>query len=128
MSSGAALGEVFMINFEESKSIYLYSEKIDMRYGLNKIRFLVSTNFSRTEISHSVFVFCARNNRTIKLYYEDDYGMWLLQNRLFEGTFKLPSEIVSGTKLDKAKLKMLCQGLSVIAEKRKFITKEEDYF
>lgn len=117
-----------MIKFEESKNIYLYSEKIDMRSGINKLQVLVASNFNRLEISHSIFVFCARNNRTIKIYYEDDYGVWILQNRLHEGTFKLPKEIESGTKLDKAKLKMLCQGLSVIATKRKNNTAEKDYF
>lgn len=106
----------------------MYSERIDMRYGINKLQVLVASNFSRLEISHSVFVFCARNNKTVKIYYEDDFGIWVLQNRLFNGSFKLPKEIESGIKLDKTRLKMLCQGLSVIATKPKKSNTKKDYF
>lgn len=37
---------------------------------------------------HSVFVFCSKDEKTIKIYYEDDYEAWLLQNRLHDDKFK----------------------------------------
>ena len=46
-----------MISFKESKNIYLYSENIDMRMGMNKIQIIVGSNFSKMEIRHSVFIF-----------------------------------------------------------------------
>ena len=52
-----------MIKFKESKNIYLYSENIDMRIGMNKIQILVASNFTKIEIRHSVFVFCGTNGR-----------------------------------------------------------------
>lgn len=68
------IGKNNMIKFSERRNIYLYSENIDMRMGMNKIQILVASNFTSIEIRHSVFVFCSNNGKTIKLYYEDDYG------------------------------------------------------
>ena len=107
-----------MIRFNGSKNIYLYSENIDMRMGLNKIQILVASNFDKKEIRHSVFVFCSNNGKTIKMYYEDDYGCWLLQNRIFEGKFKWPKGLDIGTKITNKELEGLCKGLEVIESKK----------
>lgn len=112
-----------MINFKESKTIYLYSENIDMRFGLKKAQIIVATSFSKIEIRHSVFVFCSKDEKTIKIYYEDDYGAWLLQNRLFEKRFKWPRGLEIGSKISKQQLEGLCKGLEVIESK---VKKEED--
>ena len=74
-----------MIKFNENKNIYLYSENVDMRMGMPKIQLMVAMNFSKMEIRHSVFIFCSKDKKQIRLYYEDDYGCWLLQNRLHDG-------------------------------------------
>ena len=117
-----------MITFKESKNIYLYSENVDMRMGINKIQILVASNFSKMMIRHSVFIFCASNAKTIKIYYEDDYGCWLLQNRLFEGKFKWPKGLEIGTKITKEQLNGLCKGLEVIESKKIKDNKEIDYY
>lgn len=117
-----------MITFKDSKNIYLYSENIDMRIGMNKIQILVAANFSKAEIRHSVFVFCSSNGKIIKMYYEDEYGSWLLQNRLFEGKFKWPKGLEIGTKIRKEQLNGLCKGLEVIESRNKKERREIDYF
>ena len=116
-----------MITFKENKKIYLYSENIDMRMGMKKIQILVASNFSKMEIRHSVFVFCSNNGKTIKMYYEDDYGSWLLQNKLFEGKFKWPKGLHIGTKISKEQLNGLCKGLEVIESRREKTSKGIDY-
>lgn len=116
-----------MITFKESKTIYLYSEEIDMRMGMKKIQILVGANFNKMEIRHSVFVFCSNNKEQIKIYYEDDYGSWLLQNKLFEKKFKWPKDLEIGTRITKEQLNGLCKGLEVIESKR-IERKEYDYF
>ncbi len=117
-----------MIKFSESKNIYLYSENVDMRMGMNKIQILVASNFSQIEIRHSVFVFCSNNGKTIKMYYEDDYGSWLLQNKIFEGRFKWPKGLEVGTKITRLQLEGLCKGLEVIESKKKKEEKEVEYY
>jgi len=102
-----------MIKFDEFKNIYIYSECVDMRMGLNKIQLTVALNFSKIEIRHSVFVFCSRDRKQIKIYYEDDYGSWLLQNKLHDKSFKWP-KLLDNTKITKNQLIGLCKGLEVI--------------
>ena len=116
-----------MIKFKESKNIYLYSENIDMRMGMNIIQILVAVNFTKIEIRHSVFIFCGANGKQIKMYYEDDYGSWLLQNKLFEGRFKWPKGLSIGTKISKEQLNGLCKGLEVIESRREETSKGIDY-
>ena len=99
-----------------------------MRMGINKIQIIVGSNFSKMTIRHSVFVFCSNNGKTIKMYYEDDYGSWLLQNRLFDGKFKWPKGLEIGTKISKEQLNGLCKGLEVIELKRNKENNEFDYY
>lgn len=112
-----------MIDFKESKNIYIYSKEVDMRMGLPKIQFVVSLNFSKIEIRHSIFIFCSKKRDQIKIYYEDDYGSWLLQNKIHEGKFKWP-KVLNNVKISKNQLIGLCKGLEVIesdrVEKKKY--------
>ena len=67
------------------------------------------------------------NGKTIKMYYEDDYGSWLLQNKLFEGKFKWPKGLCIGTKISKEQLNGLCKGLEVIESRREKTSKGIEY-
>lgn len=115
-----------MIHFDENKNIYIYSEKVDMRMGLPKIQLMVAMNFSKIEIRHSVFIFCSKDRKQIKLYYEDDYGAWLMQNRLHDGNFKWPS-VLDNVKITKTQLIGLCKGLEMIESDKERCHKYE-YF
>lgn len=117
-----------MIKFKESKNIYLYSENIDMRFGLKKAQIIVATSFDKIEIRHSVFVFCSKDGKAIKIYYEDDYGAWLLQNRMFEGKFKWPQGLEIGAKINVQQLEGLCKGLEVIESKKEKVNQELKYY
>ena len=116
-----------MINFKENKNIYIYSETVDMRMGLPKIQMMVALNFPKIEIRHSIFVFCSNNKKQIKIYYEDDYGSWLLQNKLHEGGFKWP-KLLENKVITKAELIGLCKGLEIIESDTKKDNKNYDYF
>ena len=107
-----------MIHFDENKNIYIYSENVDMRMGMPKIQMMVAMNFSKIEIRHSVFIFCSKDKKQIKIYYEDDYGVWLMQNKLHEGGFKRPS-VLNNLKITKSQLIGLCKGLEVIESDKK---------
>lgn len=115
-----------MIKFNESKNIYLYSENVDMRMGMPKIQLMVAMNFSKMEIRHSVFIFCSKDKKQIRLYYEDDYGCWFLQNRLHDGNFKWP-KVLNNIKITKNQLIGLRKGLEMI-ESKKNRCNEYEYF
>lgn len=89
-----------------------------MKMGIYKIQQIVAFNFSPAEIINSIFIFCSRNKKIIKIYYENEYGFWLLQNRLTTGNFKWP-EIGERVKIDKRQLEWLFKGLDVIEHKPK---------
>ena len=118
----------FMLRFSENRNIYIYGNRVDMRMGLNKIQILVALNFTRIEIVKSIFIFCSRDSKQVKIYYEDEYGAWLLQNRLFDTTFKLPKQLESGVQLSKKQLEMFLKGLDVIERIPTRALEQKDYF
>lgn len=107
-----------MIRFDSINQIHLYSGATSMKMGIMKIQQLVAFNFSPAEIINSVFIFCGKNKKTVKIYYENEYGFWLLQNKITTGNFKWP-EIGEKIKIDKRQLDWLLKGLDVIEYKPK---------
>lgn len=105
-----------MIRFDTINKIFLYSGPTSMRLGIYKIQQKVAFNFSPAEIFNSVFIFCSKSKKTIKIYYENEYGFWLLQNRLTAGNFKWP-EIGEQVNIDRRQLDWLLKGLDVIEHK-----------
>ena len=65
-------------------------------------------NLQSTELSRNIFEY----------YYENEYGFWLLQNRITAGTFKWP-EIGEKVKIDRRQLDWLLKGLDVVEHKPK---------
>ena len=115
-----------MICFDKVKNIYLYASSTDMRMGLPKIQAMVAFHYKPEEILHSIFIFCSGTRKTIKIYYEDEWGCWLLQNNIAEGKFKWP-EIGESVSIDKRQLRWLLQGLDVISKLPK-PRKEVEYY
>ena len=97
-----------------------------MRMGMPKIQLMVAMNFSKMEIRNSVFIFCSKDKKQIRLYYEDDYGCWLLQNRLDDGSFKRP-KVLNNIKITKDQMIGLCKGLEMIESDKKR-SNEFEYF
>ncbi len=88
---------------------------------------LVAMNFKEEEIKNSAFVFCNKTNAQIKIYYEDEYGVWLLQNRLDDKKFKYPILNNSRT-ITKKEFELICKGLEIIESEGYKDTKNKDYF
>jgi hypothetical protein len=67
-----------------------------------------------------IFVFCSKNRKTIKIYYEDEYGTWLLINKINFTKFKWPNQHRNeGYQVED--LKMILKGLKIVEEKQKEI-------
>ena len=117
-----------MIKFNNSRKVYLYSSKVDMRMGIRKIQLLVASNFKQEDILESVFVFCSCRQSILKIYYEDEYGCWLLQDVIKEGKFKWPQLIEENTRISKQQLDGILKGLEVIESTKKNGDNGTDYF
>lgn len=109
-----------MIDLSKVREIYLYSNKVDMRIGINKIEILLAISFSPIEIFKSVFIFVSRNRKQIKIYYEDEFGKWLLINKLSYSLFQVNDDMSKLT-ITKEDLSFLLKGVAIRSEKLKEI-------
>lgn len=109
-----------MIDYSKVKEIYFYTEPLDMRKGMHGIQILLGCNFSPIEMMNNLFVFCSGNRKQIRIYYENEYGCWLLINKLNFTDFKWPKKIESGG-YESSELKLLLKGLKIMSERRKEI-------
>ncbi|MDD4184068.1 MAG: IS66 family insertion sequence element accessory protein TnpB [Candidatus Izemoplasmatales bacterium] len=109
-----------MIDYRGVKKIYFYTKEIDMRAGMKKFQILLCCNFSPIAMMHTLFVFCSKDRKTLKIYYEDEYGTWLLINKISFTKFKWP-ERISGSGYRVSDLKQILRGLKIMEEKTKEI-------
>lgn len=109
-----------MIDYGRVKKIYFYTKELDMRNGMHRIQTLLSVNFSTMEMMYTLYVFCSKDKRQVKIYYEDEYGSWLLINKLNDRKFRWPEQIGGGG-YQVEDMKLLLKGLKVMAERKKEI-------
>lgn len=72
--------------------IYLYPKHVDMRKSWNGLVSLVQL-MSLDPFQRSLFVFCGRSQRLIKIIYWDGNGFCLWMKRLEKGNFPFNSEM-----------------------------------
>jgi hypothetical protein len=109
-----------MIDYKLVKKVYFYTKEIDMRAGMNKLQILLYCNFTAIEMMNTLFVFCSKSRKAIKIYYEDEYGTWLLINKLNFTNYKWP-EIERKGEYQIEDIKLILKGLRVMEERRKEI-------
>lgn len=71
-----------MIDIKNIRGVYLYTSNVDMRFGIFAIQRILSLSFTPIEIIDSLFIFVSRDRKTIKIYYENEYGNWLFINKM----------------------------------------------
>lgn len=109
-----------MIDINEVKSIYLYTNKVDMRMGINKVEILLSVSFSPIEILFSAFIFVSKNKMQVRIYYENEFGKWLMINKLSYITFHIPC-LAEKMIITKDDLNFLLKGVAIIDERKREI-------
>lgn len=109
-----------MIDLTNVKNIYLYTSNTDMRIGINKIELLLALSFSPIEIINSFFIFVSKNRKQIKIYYEDEFGKWLLINKLSYSIFQIPTGDEK-LKITKTDLPYLLKGVKMLKMREKEI-------
>jgi len=66
-----------MVDLKNINHIFFYNEKVDLRKGIGGLSILVSAFYSEEEIKNSLFVFMNSSKTLMKIYHEDDFGIWL---------------------------------------------------
>lgn len=97
-----------MIDLTTIEKIYLYPGTTDMRRGINGLLQLVE----KIE-NNSLYVFCGKTLKTIKILHIEATGYWLYQRKNHKRKFIYPS-YGNISDISKDELKWLIQGVNVI--------------
>jgi transposase len=101
-----------MLNLGSETKIYLYSNIVDMRKGINGLSILASTAISDKISIGAMFVFRGKRSDRIKILWWDGQGFCLFYKCLDRGKFTWPSATIDGNiRVTKAQLSMLIEGI-----------------
>lgn len=85
----------------------------DMRKQINGLSAIVQHNFNLYPFSNSVFLFCRRNSKIMKLLYWENDGFVLLYKRLENGEFKWPRNESKTREITPQQFRWLLEALSI---------------
>lgn len=71
--------------------IFVASEPVDLRFGIERLGGLVRERMGREPRSRALFVFVGRRRQSLKVLTWDGTGMVLWTKRLDRGVFELPT-------------------------------------
>jgi transposase len=99
-----------IIDFEKV-GIYVKPGKTDLRKQINGLSVIVQEELKLDPFSGSLFLFCNKRRRLLKVLYWDRNGFWLLQKRLEQDRFPWPMNQTEVQEIDIGKLKQLLSGI-----------------
>jgi len=94
-------------------NIYLALGDTDMRKSINGLSIIVEEQFDLDPFSGSLFVFCNRNRKTMKILYWDRNGFCLWHKRLEKERFRWPEEAGGTMAIEQRELMWLLEGLKI---------------
>lgn len=77
--------------------IFVATEPVDLRLGIDRLGGLVRERMGREPRSRALFVFVGRRRQSLKILSWDGTGMVLWQKRLDRGVFELPTPRPGGS-------------------------------
>jgi transposase len=100
-----------------SVHVHLASEPVDGRKGIQGLMGLVQTAMQQDPYSGHAFVFLGRRRDLVKCLLWNRGGFVMLQKRLEQGRFKIPTVAANATRiqLSGVQLSMLLDGMDVMA-------------
>lgn len=93
--------------------VYLASDPIDFRFGINSLSALVSDQFGINPANKSLYIFTNRGKNRIKCLYYDGTGFWLLYKILNEGKFRWTVRDDGLVSISRIQLDWLLTGLNL---------------
>lgn len=78
-----------MIRVEPKEKIILITGITDFRLGINGLKNKVYSIYTN-DVNNTLFVFCSKNRKQIKILEFDDSGIWLYQKKLNKYKFTYP--------------------------------------
>ena len=99
-----------LIDFNRVK-IYIHPGVTDLRKAVNGLSEIISSDMELDPFSESIFIFCNRDRKLLKILYWDRNGFCLWQKRLEKYKFPWPDSKEDASELTFDQLKMLFDGI-----------------
>ena len=100
-------------DISKAEHIYIAVGYTDMRKQIDGLSAIVQHNFNLDPFSNSVFLFCGRNSRIMKVLYWEGDGFVLLYKRLENGKFKWLRNESEAREITPQQFRWLLEGLSI---------------
>ncbi|WP_076721960.1 IS66 family insertion sequence element accessory protein TnpB [Motiliproteus sp. MSK22-1] len=101
-----------MIRPDQTASVFLYAESVDMRKSINGLAHLVEQEMELSPFDCSLFVFCNRKRDKIKILCWERNGFILWYKRLEKHRFRWPGDEVPAV-MDGQTLNRLLDGYDI---------------
>jgi transposase len=95
----------------EKLNIYVSPGVTDMRKQINGLSILVQEELEKDPFSGSLFLFCNKTRKLIKILYWDINGFCLWMKRLEKDRFPWPQDRSSVSDITRDQLEMLLKGI-----------------
>lgn len=92
-------------------NIYVKPGSTDMRKQINGLSVMVQEHLQRDPFSGSLFLFCGKTKKLLKILYWDRNGFCLWMKRLEKDKFPWPQESSSVNEITREQLEMLLKGI-----------------
>ena len=112
------MGLMFSENLHAYR-IFVRPGATDMRKSIVTLGILVKEEMDMDPFSDSLFLFCAKNRKQIKILYWDKTGFCLWQKKLAKDKFPWPMSTDQALQLKKRQLSWLLSGVDFFKEHQK---------
>jgi transposase len=99
-----------IIDFDKV-SFYVKPGSTDLRKQINGLSILVQEDMEQDPFSGSLFLFCNRQRKLLKIIYWDKNGFWLFSKRLEQDKFPWPDTKEEAKQISFEECKLLLQGI-----------------
>lgn len=109
-----------MMTLPASVRLFVATEAIDMRKGIDALRLLAQNVVREDPLSGHIFLFVNRRRNVLKALWWDRTGFVVLMKRLERGTFSMPCGTATDRRveIDVSELHLLLEGFDGAAVKR----------
>lgn len=108
-----------MFPYLNNYRFYLKPGTTDMRKALNGLSVIIQNEMNRDIFEKSLFLFCNRQRKLIKVVYWDDTGFCLWQKRLEEEKFPWPETEEKAREISHDELLLLLKGIDLFKVHKK---------
>ena len=101
-----------MRSLDDFPKVFLHRDPVDFRKSINGLGAIIESDLEMNLFEQSLFVFCCKRRKKIKILYWDQTGFALWYKKLEKDLFPWPkNSSVEVVKIDSKKLQWLLEGI-----------------